>query len=168
MVKTRITIGILLLLAVSGVLAWRSCGDPDIRAIRRQFDKGVESARVTQRENALVAASQTRKLTSLVTEDFQLGTRLLPFAIYSREQLGVAILRTRTVFDGFTIEPHDVDLVLAEDRLSATMTLSVKISITGPAGRDSQWKNVQIQWVKQDDEWLIHRVKAVEPIQQPF
>lgn len=166
MVKILAAVAVAILI-VAGLFVFRGCGDPDARAIRRSLSEAVEIARVEARESQLVAAARARSLGRFVTPDITFGNRTLPVAIQSRENLMMAVLHSRTLLNRFIIETHDVELDLRSDRLSALMTLSAKVTADGPAGPETVWKNVRMEWVKQDDLWLISRVQAVEPIEQP-
>jgi ketosteroid isomerase-like protein len=168
MVKLLAGAAVLVAAATGGFFLLRSCGDPDIRQIRRTLNEALETAEVHARENQLAAAAHARRLGRFVTPDVTFGNRTMPVVIESRENLMMAVLQARTILSQLAIDPHDIEIELRSDRKSALMTLSAHITADGPAGPETAWKNVRVEWTKQDDQWLVARVQAVEPIEQPW
>ena len=142
-------------------------GNSDVREIRKSFNQFVDDIELKEKEDILGASLAARRMSDLFSQDTKIQITGLPFEISNRSDLQSAIIRARTNLDRFAVHIGDTSIEISSDRLSAVMSVSAHVTISGIGRFDEEWHAADVRWIKTCGKWEISSVYSLETIEHP-
>lgn len=142
-------------------------GTSDEERIKNALDQLCELATFSESQSLFDAGSRVLKMGEYFTLDVEIekSDAVAPIsAIASRQQLKQVLLTVFNKLERASAVPRKVELTLAQDGQSATMTAGIYIRLQGMRGSEKFREAFDIRWVKRDERWQIKKVVRQESI----
>jgi hypothetical protein len=159
-------IGVLVLL-VAVFYVSRILFPDDAVVIRNLLHEMAEEASFAGEETPLAKVSKAGKLAGYFTVDARIEVKPFGFQqmlITGRTEIREAVIGARTIASSLEITLDRVDIVVAEDRSSASVAMGATVRSSRQAEPWNQVFDVEMKRVEGD--WLINRVQNREFITQ--
>jgi hypothetical protein len=146
-------------IVVGYLYLWR---DNDEQIIVRNLNRIVELAEKTGDESPFLILSQSQAIVKHMASDPEIHFGPPLPVLRDRNELTAAIAQVRQGLQTLNIRIVNRTIVFAEDRESAEMEVEAEanVSYSGESGRDRRL--FAVDWIKEDGEWLIQRVRLLE------
>lgn len=132
----------------------------DERSIRRHLSNLSESLSLPGSEGDLQKLTRFAALGEYVTEDVRIRVRNRE--VVTRETVLQVVQRVKPPPGGIAVEFVDLVVTIAEDRQTADVTLTAKVSQTDPVTGEALLDTapVDLSMVKLRDDWVIARAET--------
>jgi len=152
-----------MIVVVLSLLVVRSCrSEEDV--IRDRFEELCDLSSLSGTESALAAGVRAKEIGEFFSPQLRIEARSARISVDSLQELRQIVFNARTSLDRIDVEPRKVELRLAADGNSASMTSSVRISASGRGERASFDEAFTIDWIKQNGKWIILKAGRYETI----
>ena len=153
--------------AVVLVLGWRFLGNSDERVIKKRLAKLADTVEVQGPESPITAGIKARTIADYFTIDASLATDVRSTAVEGRSEVASTVLMVRRQLDRLTLSLDHPAPVVSADRQRARVRVGVTARATGSAGRDQVRRLFDLEWVRQEGQWLIKKVEPYDTIIRP-
>lgn len=165
--KQIVPIIIFISLGVLGYFAFRMLFPDDVDVIRGQLSEMATEASFEGSEAPLTKVSKAGKLAGYFTVDAQIeiepwGYRKV--SVNGRAEIREVTIGARTAVSSLKISVDRVDIVVADNRSSARVLMSVVVQ---SSRQEEPWyQDMDVEMERVDGDWLISRIRNREFIKQ--
>lgn len=157
-------ISILAIALVVALFILRTCFAGPEGQIRKQLAAMEELVSYEAGEGDLATLGKVRRLGSLFTEDVKI--RLSGFSgarnVNGRKEVQQAAMAARSQVKRLSATLHDITVLVAEDKRSASVEATGRAKIAGE--ESSVVQDFVFSFTKTDEGWLVDRVETVEAL----
>ncbi len=147
------------------VWGWRHFFPGPEEVIRRQLNDLSKAACSSPNQTPFASLYNAQKLAAFFTTDVEISVDVPGQSLRNlsgRDQLVPAVAGAWNLAGGLQVEFLDVNVALAPDEQSATVSLTAKGRIGGDANPSIE--ELKCLFKKTDDGWLIQRVETVKTL----
>lgn len=152
-----------ILVVVLVLLVARSCRNEEDRILSR-FDELCDLNSLEQTETALKAGLKAKEICDYFVPDLTISAQSAPISVGSLRELRQIIFKARTTLNRIDVDARKSRVLVAQDEKSAAMTVGLRIVARGQGMRETFNEAFNIDWVLENNEWKIARVKRYETI----
>lgn len=163
--KIVIRLVLLAVVIALGVWLWTIFFPSPEKLIRQRLAEVARLASFAPNEGLILRAANIQKLASqfdsevMLTVDWRHGTQQI---VADREELTQLALAIRSNLRSLKVQLLDLNVILAADKQSAVVELTVRAS--APGEPDFLIQEMKFTLKKVDNEWLISRVETVRTL----
>ena len=140
----------------------------DLRRIEKNMASLLKLASKEQAESVVASVAKTRRAAAYLDEQVSVDFGGLLPGIEGRNACISFLQQTRTMATSLAIKTHDKKTVLAVDRQEATMNLTMEVTVKYAGETAREFREVRIEWVKKNRDWLIRKAAVVQTIRPPL
>jgi ketosteroid isomerase-like protein len=166
MVNRKILAGVAVVCLAGGWLVFRAARSEE-SVIKGRLEEMRKVAELDAREGTIPAAGNSRTFGTFFSEDFTCSEPELPLPVRQRQDLEGLMFQARSRLDGIDLAFKDVSVHVAPDGETALMSLAARITLDHSGEREVSWKELELDWVRTPEGWLIASAKSLQAIRMP-
>jgi len=156
---------LLAVLAALGVWLWFALFPGPERLIRQRLMKLANTASFSSGESNFARLAAAQSLAGFFATNVEVDINVpgrVQHTLVGRDDIQQAALGARERLSGLKVAFPDINITVAPDKQSATVDLTVEVSITGE--HDSIVQEMKFTFQNTEDGWLIARVETVRTL----
>lgn len=158
------TAAVLLCLLAGG---WLYLHDRDSRLIRKRFAELERTLTKQGPENQVMALARAQGVTAYLASDAVIRIDpIFPYTLHRGDIPGLAF-RVRSMVDHIHFRAFDRQIELDATRTAAKMRVTIRGTVEMNGGVETQIHEFEIDWVKEDGDWVIQSARVVQGIRRP-
>ncbi|MBN1269599.1 MAG: nuclear transport factor 2 family protein [Kiritimatiellae bacterium] len=159
-------VAIICLAAVAAALVFLLV-DWDRRAIMKNLRQLESLVSKDTSETTFAALTRAREIASLFTRRPEI--RFPPYlpSVSDRQELSGLIYQGRGMADTISVRIHDTTLEVDSGRREAVLQMTARGTAARGNLEDTDVRELELGWKREDGKWLISRMRAISAIQHP-
>lgn len=155
------------LLAGGLVLAWLLLGGGDETRLRRTLNELAEQMSKGDSESLIASAARAERIAARFAErDVRICVEGAPDFSGPRDDVKAAVFQARSQVQKLHVSILDLQTEITPDGVRATQRFTAHAWADSPTAEDHAIREVRMDWVKSDGEWLIQSIEASEGLKR--
>jgi hypothetical protein len=155
------------LAALAAVILAVTFSGGDERALRRNLRRIATDLEKDGPENLWSAERRADRIARRFAPEPDIRTDLPWADLDSRSELRATVFRARALAERIRVRLEDVEVRVDPGRKSATLTGTVWATVTGPGESGSLVQEFEVEWIREEEGWLIATVRTRDAIRRP-
>ncbi|MCC5789060.1 MAG: nuclear transport factor 2 family protein [Opitutales bacterium] len=156
--------GVLLLLGLGAWYFWPA--GPVVSQLDRRFDQMLGAMEKSGEESQFVQIGVAREVQGFFASDVRLDVGPPVGQIDGRSEIQRAVIGGRAQAETLSFSTLNRQAEVSEDEQEATYEVTVRGSARVGGQRRADSLRIRIDWVRQNDEWLIRSIDLLEYLEE--